>query len=131
MCAAQIMGHSCLRWVNMRNTRTEYFTSDVPSITDITRTVPERPSRANTGSRKSSGVTCVSLHAPAHNRTGGFPAYGSGFAYLGDDAVGFFDATTAVHENLGACRSQRKRAGMPHTARSACDEGGFFLRAWS
>ena len=38
----------------------------------------------------------------------GFPAYGSGFAYLGDDAVGFFDATTAVHENLGACRSQRK-----------------------
>jgi hypothetical protein len=37
----------------------------------------------------------------------------------------FFDATTVVHENLGACRSQRKRAGAPHTARSACDEGGF------
>jgi hypothetical protein len=38
MCAAQIMGRSCLRWVNMRNTRSEYFTSDIPSITDIART---------------------------------------------------------------------------------------------
>ena len=60
--------------------------------------------------RKSSDVTCVSLHAPAHNRTGGFPAYGSGLAYLGDDAVGFFDAITAVHANLGACLPQPAQA---------------------
>jgi hypothetical protein len=46
-------------------------------------------------------------------------------SHIVDGAVGFFDATTVVHENLGACRSQRKRAGAPHTARSACDEGGF------
>ena len=30
---------------------------------------------------------------------------------LGDDAVAFFDAITAVHKNLGASRSQRKHAG--------------------
>ena len=46
-------------------------------------------------------------------------------SHIVDGAVGFFGATTVVHENLGACRSQRKRAGAPHTARSACDEGGF------
>ena len=30
----------CRIWVNMRNTRSEYFTSAVPSITDIARTFP-------------------------------------------------------------------------------------------
>src|SRR4029077_526645 len=41
----------------------------------------------------------------------------SGFAYLGDDAVGFFDPATVVHENLGACRSERERVGASHAAR--------------
>jgi hypothetical protein len=61
-----------------------------PITTELTRR-NELTRCANTGSRKSSGVTCVSLHAPRTE------------PYLGDDAVGFFD----MHENLGACRSQR------------------------
>jgi hypothetical protein len=47
-------------------------------------------------------ATCASLHVPAHAVTGGFPAYGFAFANPSDDAVSFFDAATAVHENFGA-----------------------------
>jgi hypothetical protein len=64
-----------------------------PGIREQNRPIPEVA--------KVAVGTCVSLHASAHAGTGGFPAYGFAFANPGDDAVGFFDAATAVHENFG------------------------------
>jgi hypothetical protein len=43
----------------------------------------------------------------------------SGFAYLGDNTVGFSRAAAVVHENLGAGRGERKCTGAAHAARSA------------
>ena len=37
-CIAGFRSGRCLKWVNMRNTRSEYFTSDMPTIADIGRT---------------------------------------------------------------------------------------------
>jgi hypothetical protein len=47
------------------------------------------------------------------------------FAYLGDNAVGFIRAAAVMHEDLGAGRCERERAGAAHAARSTGNEGGF------
>jgi hypothetical protein len=85
------------------------------------------------GGRQQDGARCLGVVGRGRQLSGAC-ACGSGVrlppfvaefpgSHIVDGAVGFFDATTVVHQNLG--RSQRKRAGAPHTARNACDEGGF------
>jgi hypothetical protein len=49
----------------------------------------------------------------------------TGFAYLGDNTVGFIRAAAVVHENLGTGRGERKRTGAAHATRSASNESGF------
>ena len=49
----------------------------------------------------------------------------TGFAYLGDNTVGFIRAAAVMHENLGTGRGERECAGAAHAARSAGDESGF------
>src|SRR4029077_20990076 len=46
-------------------------------------------------------------------------------AYLCDNTVGFLRAAAVMHENLGACGSERECARAPHAARSAGDEARF------
>ena len=56
---------------------------------DQTTSIERGRSRANTGSRESSGGDVRFIATPPHSP-------------VRDDAVGFFDAATAVHENFGA-----------------------------
>ena len=49
----------------------------------------------------------------------------AGFAYLRDDAVGFFGATAIMHENLRTGCGKRKCTGAAHAAGSAGNESGF------
>jgi hypothetical protein len=48
----------------------------------------------------------------------------AGFAYLGDNTLGFFRAAAVMHENLGAGGGERECAGAAHAARGAGDESG-------
>ena len=49
----------------------------------------------------------------------------AGFAYLGDDAVGFVGAAAVVHQNLRTGRGEREGAGAADAAGGAGHEGGF------
>jgi hypothetical protein len=49
----------------------------------------------------------------------------AGFAYLGDDTVGFSRATAVMDENLRTGRSEREGAGAPDAARGAGHKSGF------